>query len=90
VPKSDIKQVLLNIDNTLNDDGLFYMGVYGGKDSEHEHVNDLLDIPRFFSFYTESNLKNELSGIFEIIRFNQVNVERDLCFQSALMRKINK
>ena len=87
VPKSELKDVLYTIDSALNEDGLFYMGVYGGRDTEEEFTNEVSDIPRFFSFYTESMLQNILQDFFEIITFKQIKVERDLAFQSVIMRK---
>ena len=87
VPKSEIKDVLYTIDSVLNEDGLFYMGVYGGRDSEDEFVNEVSDIPRFFSFYTEESLLNVLQDVFYILDFKQILVENGLTYQSVIMRK---
>jgi len=87
VPKSELKDVLYNIDSSLNEDGLFYMGVYGGRDAEEEFINDVSDTPRFFSLHTESVLQYILQDAFDIVDFKQIKVERDLSFQSVLMRK---
>lgn len=67
VPKSDLFDVLRNIDSVLNDDGIFYMGVYGGVDKENNFISELCDIPRHFSFYTKDALTPILSSIFDII-----------------------
>lgn len=87
VPKHDLKKVLLNIDSVLNEKGLFYMGVYGGEDSEHNWVNELSETPRLFSFYTESGIKRVLQDVFDIISFEQFDVGRNIDFQSIIMRK---
>ena len=90
VPKSEIKDVLYTIDSVLNEDGLFYMGVYGGRDSEEEHVNEISDVPRFFSRFTKDNLYYVLNDIFDIVDFVEIEVDTGFTFQSILMRKNTK
>jgi cyclopropane fatty-acyl-phospholipid synthase-like methyltransferase len=87
VPKADLLQVLNEIDSVLNEKGLFYMGVYGGVDTENEYVNEVTDTPRFFSYYSESRIKEVLSSVFDIIEFEQIDVARDIDFQAIIMRK---
>lgn len=87
VPKVDLLPVLNEINLVLNKDGLFYMGVYGGVDTENEFVNEVTDTPRFFSYYSESNLKEVLSTVFDIIEFEQIDVGRNTDFQAAILRK---
>ena len=87
VPKTDLLQVLNEINMVLNEKGLFYMGVYGGVDTESDFVNEVTDTPRFFSYYSESKLKEVLSDVFEIIEFEQIDVGRDTDFQAVIMRK---
>jgi len=90
VPKSDLMNVLAGIDSVLNDNGLFYMGVYGGEDSEHNWINDISETPRFFSYYTETRIREVLQGFFNIISFQQFDVGRNISFQSITMRKAIK
>ena len=89
VPKSDLLQVLKSIDAALNEDGLFFMGVYGGEDIEHDWdgYSSKIDKPRFFSFYSEENLKEVLEAVFDISSFEQYDVERGIDFQAVVMRK---
>jgi hypothetical protein len=87
VPKGDLPRVLANIDAVLEADGLFYMGVYGGANSEHEHTNELSDHPRFFAFYTREALLKALAAHFVVIAFEQMDVGRDVDFQSVILRK---
>ena len=87
VPKADLNKVLRGIDNVLNENGLFYMGVYDGENKENERVNDLCDIPRFFSFYCEEEIQKVLRDVFEIVHFEQFDVGRNVDFQSIVMRK---
>jgi len=90
VPKADLPRVLASIDSVLDDGGLFYMGVYGGEDSESEYVkSDVSEYPRFFSSYSKEALHGILCKQFEIITFRQYDVQRGRSFefQSILMRK---
>lgn len=87
VPKPDLPKVLQSIDSVLNENGLFYMGVYGGEDGENNWVNDISETPRFFSSYSGYNLKEVLRRVFEILSFEQFDVGRNMDFQSVVMRK---
>ncbi|MCL2573002.1 MAG: class I SAM-dependent methyltransferase [Defluviitaleaceae bacterium] len=89
VTKLDFAEVLTNVYAALHENGLFYMGVYGGEDSEKNWVNELYDTPRFFSFYSEAKLKEAIPDVFEIISFKQYDVGRHVDFQSVIMRKNN-
>ncbi len=87
VPKDDLPRVLKSIDFVLNEDGLFYMGVYGGEDTESNWINDVSEIPRFFSYYSKDKLKEVLQDVFEIVSFDQFDVCKNIDFQSIIMRK---
>jgi len=99
VPKTDLPQILQGIDSILGCGGLFYMGVYGGVDSEDYYVNDRSAVPRFFSHYTDEKLKELLSHYFEIISFKRYDLTSGaknffkqhkraaIDFQSAILRK---
>ena len=87
VPKSDLPDVLRGIKSVMNDDGLFYMGVYGGEDKEEHFVNDFCDTPRYFALYTMETLKPILADVFEIVLFEEIPVGNDEYHQSIIMRK---
>jgi SAM-dependent methyltransferase len=88
VPKADLRRVLTGISDVLNENGLFYMGVWGGKDSEHEWVlEEVCEKPRFFSFFSEEKLKEAVESVFEIISFEQIETPRGDLFQATTMRK---
>jgi cyclopropane fatty-acyl-phospholipid synthase-like methyltransferase len=87
VPKPDLPRVLNEINNALNEGGLFYMGVYGGADAESDFVNDVSSVPRYFSYLSEHKLKDALSGVFDILEYQQIDVGRNTDFQAAIMRK---
>ena len=93
VPKSDLDHVLNEINLVLEKDGLFYMGVYGGNDSEGEFTkSEVSNIPRFFAFHSEDFLKTILKKHFHIVKFVSFNIggesEIDI-FHSIIMERIN-
>jgi len=92
VPKADLANVLIEINSVLNEDGLFYMGQYGGKDTEDEFYNrEVSDIPRFFAHHSEEYLRGILESYFDVIDFVTMNVSRreeDYFFHSVIMRKV--
>jgi len=91
VPKTDLGDVLNQVDSVLLENGLFYMGVYGGEDTESEYVrSEISETPRFFSYHSMDSLKIRLAEYFQIISFNQFEVSRKIekhIFQSVVMRK---
>lgn len=91
VPKADLCEVLKGINLVLKEDGLFYMGVYGGEDFEGEYVkNEVSNAPRIFSYHSEIRLKAALENYFQIIAFEQFDVSKGVeidIFQSIIMRK---
>ncbi len=87
VPKNDLHKVLHEIDLSLNQNGLFYLGLYGGDDTETEFVkNDISDAPRFFAFHSDNYLKNVLKNQFNIISFETLDLGTDI-FHSIILRK---
>ncbi|HLE49427.1 MAG TPA: class I SAM-dependent methyltransferase [Patescibacteria group bacterium] len=54
VPKKDLDDVLQNIHRVLNNDGVFYYGVYGGMNEEKTLTDKKkMNLPRFFSFLSD-------------------------------------
>ena len=92
VPKNDFLKVIKEIESILNLNGLFYMGLYGGNDIEKEMVfSDVSDVPLFFTFHSEDYLKFTLKEYFEIIGFEDINIEHHVrgfeTFYSIVLRK---
>jgi SAM-dependent methyltransferase len=88
VPKVSLPAVLKNIHTVLKDDGLFFLGVYGGKDSEGVWEDDSYIPKRFFSFYTNEDLLEVVSPLFEVMNFHVVpEAGGSMDFQSLLLRK---
>ncbi|SHG18091.1 class I SAM-dependent methyltransferase [Ornithinibacillus halophilus] len=89
VPKNEIRNVLSEIKRVLKPSGLFYMGVYGGQDSEGIWEEDTYEPKRFFSFYKDEQIQTILKEFFEIEYFQVLPVEAfggNLSFQSIILR----
>mgnify|MGYP001175451682 FL=1 len=87
VPKKDIKRVLNEIKRVLKPSGLFYLGVYGGENSEGVWEGDHYTPKRFFSFYEDESLKELLSEFFLIEYFELVpKVFGKHHFQSVILK----
>lgn len=90
IPNNDIERVLVNIKEVLKNEGIFYFGIYGGYDSEGIWEDDSCNPKRFFSFYTNENLKYIVNKFFKVISFNNVKLKNNnLIYQSLILQKIN-
>lgn len=88
VPKKDLPEVLQAIRVLLKPGGLFYLGVYGGKDSEGFHPEDDYEPKRFFSFHSDEQLEAVATRFFELVDFGQVPLKGDeLHFQALVLRR---
>jgi cyclopropane fatty-acyl-phospholipid synthase-like methyltransferase len=87
VEKKNLPLVLEEIKKVLKPKGLFFMGVYGGKNSEGIYEGDFYTPKRFFSFFTDEAIKEVVSKHFDIVSFDIIEPERDLNFQSIILRK---
>ncbi|MBP8961056.1 class I SAM-dependent methyltransferase [Patescibacteria group bacterium] len=91
VPKNDLSKVLKDIHNTLNKNGLFYYGVYGGVDEESTFTdNQKMGLPRFFSFLSDETITNLVKEFFEVIEFETVDIHakrEGFHYQSLILRK---
>ncbi|WP_282937145.1 class I SAM-dependent methyltransferase [Paenibacillus sp. RC67] len=89
VPKGELGLVLAEISRVVKADGLFYMGVYGGRDSEGIWEDDTYEPKRFFSFYTDEAVQEAVQPYFKLDYFRVVPQQPDEPhFQSLLL--INK
>ena len=79
------------INVSLKENGLFYLGIYGGEDFEREYIkSDVSDAPCFFSYHIKEHLETKLENYFEIISSEQFEVDRGAgvdIVQSIVMRK---
>jgi SAM-dependent methyltransferase len=87
VPKNDLKTVLTTLRNLLKPGGLFFLGVYGGKDFEGVWPEDTYSPKRFFSFHTDDQIKQVVAGLFEILTFKTIPLdgETEHHFQSMIL-----
>lgn len=87
--KAEFPAVLRNIDRLLKTDGVVFIGMYGGLEHEGVWENDSYDPKRFFSFFTDEHLKQEVTKVFDIISSESIhpNPEDNLDFQWLLLRK---
>lgn len=88
VEKRFFSKVLKEIDKVLKPLGLFFMGVYGGYDTEGIWEDDIYIPQRYFSFYTDERLKEIVSQYFELISFETIQTGDKYYFQSIIMRKL--
>ncbi len=88
-PKVELPQTLMGIHRVLKPNGLFYLGVYGGRDFEGIWQEDWNEPKRFFAYYRDEDLLDVIRTIFELVYFRRVTVERgaDFHFQSIMLRK---
>ncbi len=87
VPKADLPSILQQIACALKDKGIFYLGVYGGYDSEGIWENDVYNPKRFFSFYTNKHLKQVVSEHFTILDFDVIPMEKGPNYQALILRR---
>ncbi|MFC4559272.1 class I SAM-dependent methyltransferase [Virgibacillus kekensis] len=89
VPKNEISDVLKELTRVLKTSGLFYFGVYGGRNQEGIWEDDAYSPKRFFSFFEDDSLKALLAKFFIIEYFNVVPKEvvgGEFHFQSVILR----
>lgn len=91
VPKDRIRGVFGEIRRVLKPQGLFYMGVYGGQDSEGIWEQDIYEPKRFFSFFSNEKMIELVEEYFHIETFNVVKYQPvGLHFQSMVLRNMGK
>uniref|UniRef100_UPI0011A79D2C class I SAM-dependent methyltransferase n=2 Tax=Paenibacillus TaxID=44249 RepID=UPI0011A79D2C len=88
VPKNEIGGVLSEIKRVMKPDGLFYMGLYGGTDSEGVWENDWCEPKRFFASYSDCSIRALTGQYFKEISFQTVPLkEGEPYFQGLLLQK---
>ena len=87
--KTDFKDVLGRIDRVLKPDGLFFLGMHGGREQAAVWEDDPFIPHRFFSFFTDEDLEKEVMKVFDILSFKKVVYDptNPLHFQSVVLRK---
>ena len=87
--KAEFPLVLRAVDRLLKPDGTVFIGIYGGLDHEGVWEHDSYEPKRFFSFFTDEHLKQEITGVFDILSFESLRLRPDdnLDFQWLVLRK---
>jgi len=87
VPRRDLARVLVSIRDLLRPGGLFYWGQYGGIEQEGVYDDDHYTPRRFFSFLTDEQVKDYASRYFELLSFNNIDLEDDeMHYQGMVLR----
>ncbi|MBD0383030.1 class I SAM-dependent methyltransferase [Paenibacillus sedimenti] len=88
VPKQSLKQVLVGIERVLKPNGLLYLGMYGGYESEGIWEEDSYRPQRFFAFYDDEHIQRIVGEVFEIEQFRVLPMEgMTVHYQSIIARK---
>ena len=89
VPKADIHQVLEEVKRVVQPGGLFYMGLYGGHDSEGIWEEDSYEPKRYFASYSDESLRALVGEHFKEVYFKAIPINSSLHFQSLILEKIS-
>ena len=90
VPKAELPGILQAIWRVLKTGGLFFMGLYGGVDSEAVWEDDKHNPKRFFSFHTDAGIQQVATRLFSLEQFKKIKIYRGntgLHFQLLILRK---
>lgn len=91
VPLGDLEQILESISSCLQENGLFFYGVYGGITKEETFTDPTrMNMPRYFSFLDDETLLRVVSPFFDVVQSEDIDIgdeQAGLHFQSLLLRK---
>jgi SAM-dependent methyltransferase len=88
VPKSQVREVLGHIERILEPGGLFYVGLYGGRDFEGVSDDDHFEPKRFFSHWVDADLCALVAEFFTVECFRRLpHGWNGLHFQSLILRR---
>ncbi len=87
--KVEFSIVLERINQLLKPTGLFYLGIYGGMNFEGVWKEDHQEPKRFFSFFEDEQIKQEVSKVFNIRSYTPIHVgtKNALHFQALTLEK---
>ena len=88
VPKKDLPAVLQGIRTVLKPGGLFYLGVYGGKERAGVWPEDDYEPKRFFSFLSDEQMEEMSTRFFDLVDFRRIpQEESEFHFQALILRR---
>jgi SAM-dependent methyltransferase len=87
--KAEFPVVLRRIDTLLKPEGVVFLGIYGGYEHEGIWDQDSYTPQRFFSFFSDEHLKQEVAQVFDILSFNPIvlDPENPIHFQALTLKK---
>lgn len=90
VPHVEFGGVLEAVRRVLKPGGVFFLGQYGGEDSEGTREFDHYVPKRFFAFWTDEQMEEEVKKVFRLETFKMITLEDeggDLHFQALVLRR---
>jgi ubiquinone/menaquinone biosynthesis C-methylase UbiE len=90
VSKEDFSIVLDEFNRVLKPEGLLYIGIFGGFDRDGVLEGDNQIPKRFFNAYTDENIKKVVSQHFELIKYENIDVNKNTVHLQSLILKKGK
>ncbi|MZQ87200.1 methyltransferase domain-containing protein [Paenibacillus sp. 5J-6] len=91
VPKDNLQDVLRKVERVLKPGGFFYLGLYGGYESEGIWENDSYRPQRFFAFYEDAHIQQKVGEVFDVERFNVLQMpDMQPNYQSIIAKRKEK
>jgi SAM-dependent methyltransferase len=89
LPKVEFPGVLRRIDRLLKPQGVVYIGMYGGFDFEGIWEKEGYEPQRYYSFFTDERLEQEVTNVLDIHSFTRISLDAEdpLHFQSLILKK---
>jgi SAM-dependent methyltransferase len=90
VPHADFGRVLDSIRRVMRPAGLLFLGQYGGIDREGPWEEDNYEPRRFFSFWTEEQMQEQVEAVLEVETFKVIQLEDEklnIHFQALVLRR---
>jgi SAM-dependent methyltransferase len=87
VPKRELPAVLGEIQRVLKPTGLFYLGLWGGQDSEGPWADDAYEPKRFFSMHTDDGIRAAVAPFFDEVSFEATDHGSSGHFQRLILRR---
>ena len=85
--KAELPAVLSALNSVLVENGLLYIGVYGGEDKEEYKHDSTYPVARYFSFFSDNRLKDLVKKYYDIVSFKTIDLNQPFHFQSIILRK---
>jgi hypothetical protein len=68
----------------MKPEGIFYMGVYDGKNHEGVWEEDTYSPKRFFSFHDEASIQETVINVFMLEQFRKISLDGEFDFYSMI------